>query len=395
MEIDRRAGLKKRPNFSKNTLFSPLGHSYLARGYTLLELLIAASLIGVVVSVAGYAMVLSITKNQKSSANSTISYNINRAAEFIQEEIRAANYVESNVAAAVSSISGFTLPTGATPILILSSSGGDSIVYYTQTASKPWVGPNAIYRWGYPLDADGRYDTTKSPSSEILVDNVDNRAATPQCPTGWQSTTSSSNTNRGFSACVRNNRLVEFSLNATVTQAVGATMNYGTQTSSYARSNNNIVDITFEVLGGSAQCSSTSPEVPMDTQITITANGTPIDYTLIKGTPLDLFEIPASAKIDVTTTAYWQCSSIKVVSTKTPNVQVRALRNGDSIPSITPFGNQSTIDLFLRKYIQSGKIVLPDNQIIYLFEMYGSDPNASYFDLQDNVVLATIKVPKP
>lgn len=80
-------------------------------------------------------------------------------------------------------------------------------------------------------------------------------------------------------------------------------------------------------------------------------------------------------------------------STGTTNSNVRALVNGATPPSYVPaFSNQSTIKSALSAYIDStGKIKIGPMDVIFLFELWGPDPNQSYFDMQDLVVLATFR----
>jgi hypothetical protein len=82
-------------------------------------------------------------------------------------------------------------------------------------------------------------------------------------------------------------------------------------------------------------------------------------------------------------------------STGTTTQNVRALVNGDSPPSYVPaFSNQSTIKSALSAYIDSsGKIKIGPLDIIFLFELWGTATNQSYFDMQDLVVLATFRIP--
>lgn len=137
------------------SLFS-LSRSRVSRGYTVIELLVAASLTGLVLSGSGFAWLNVVNANQKSKAASTLMYNVNRAAEFIQDEIKQANSIAPDAALAVTEITDFTLPTDATPVLVLNTAEGHKVVYYTQPATNPWVGPNVITRWGYPLDENGQ-----------------------------------------------------------------------------------------------------------------------------------------------------------------------------------------------------------------------------------------------
>jgi prepilin-type N-terminal cleavage/methylation domain-containing protein len=62
-------------------------------GFTLIELMMASMLTLVVVGVAGYGTVVMLRENTASSIASDTQYNLNRAADFITEEIKMANSV--------------------------------------------------------------------------------------------------------------------------------------------------------------------------------------------------------------------------------------------------------------------------------------------------------------
>jgi hypothetical protein len=59
-----------------------------------------------------------------------------------------------------------------------------------------------------------------------------------------------------------------------------------------------------------------------------------------------------------------------------------------------PYGTQPPIDAFLTKYLDpaTGKVKLAENQVIYLFELFTTNPSdpLGTYDMQDLVVLATI-----
>jgi hypothetical protein len=82
-------------------------------------------------------------------------------------------------------------------------------------------------------------------------------------------------------------------------------------------------------------------------------------------------------------------------STGTTTQNVRALVNGDTPPSYVPaFANQSTIKSTLGPYIDaSGKIRIGPMDVIFIFELWGTATNQSYFDMQDLVVLSTFRIP--
>ena len=80
------------------------------------------------------------------------------------------------------------------------------------------------------------------------------------------------------------------------------------------------------------------------------------------------------------------------VSGSTPTQQLVVLRDGDDVPQIPGFLNQANIVVFVEDYVDptTNKIVLDENQAIFLFELgttYMSSPAADY---QDLVVLVTL-----
>jgi hypothetical protein len=82
-------------------------------------------------------------------------------------------------------------------------------------------------------------------------------------------------------------------------------------------------------------------------------------------------------------------------STGVTGNNARALVNGDTPPSYVPaFSNQATIKSALSAYIGSdGKIKIGPMDVIFLFELWGTDTSQGYFDMQDLIVLATFRIP--
>jgi hypothetical protein len=73
-----------------------------------------------------------------------------------------------------------------------------------------------------------------------------------------------------------------------------------------------------------------------------------------------------------------------------PNVKV--LRDGDSVPNIPGFMNQSSVEAYVNHYIdhQTNKMRLHDNEVIYLFELGTTDINSAAADFQDAVVVVRL-----
>ena len=144
-------------------------------GFTLIELMMASMLTVIVVGVAGYGTLVMLRENTASSIASDTQYNLNRAADFIIEEIRSSGNViaDSSLTTILSTIGagGVCDTTGTTPVLGLSVNGSatTNVVYYRKAPGSPWLGTNAIYRCGPALDSNGNYGST---TSYLLVDLV-------------------------------------------------------------------------------------------------------------------------------------------------------------------------------------------------------------------------------
>ena len=75
----------------------------------------------------------------------------------------------------------------------------------------------------------------------------------------------------------------------------------------------------------------------------------------------------------------------------TSSDQLMVLRNGDTVPNISGYMGQSSVEDFVSDYIgDDGTVVLDENQSIYLFELGSTNPSSSAFDRQDLVVLVTM-----
>jgi len=82
--------------------------------------------------------------------------------------------------------------------------------------------------------------------------------------------------------------------------------------------------------------------------------------------------------------------TLEVSSTSnSPNLKV--LRNGDSVPEIPGAMGQDSIADYLQDYVdENNKIVLEENEAIFLFELGTTDLSSSAADFQDLVVLLTV-----
>ncbi len=132
--------------------------SPLTNAFTLIELLIGVALTLSVVSVAGFGLVNILRNEYKTNAESEIRNNLNRATEFISDETRRARVIVENQDDIVRP-EGNRIPSDAQMTLALKLPNyTDQIIYYTTSASNPWIGPRVLHRWGPPLDRNGNYE---------------------------------------------------------------------------------------------------------------------------------------------------------------------------------------------------------------------------------------------
>jgi prepilin-type N-terminal cleavage/methylation domain-containing protein len=164
----------------------------LNQGFTLVELLVAAALITIVVSITGVGIVAMLNKNVTADSEIERRTNLNRALDYIANEVR----MSSNVSGTTTS----SLPTGATGVLRLtipSDSTYPNREYYLRpiystctgnTTTSLWTSPNIICR--RQIASDG---TTVD---SMLVDGV---------------------INSGFTAAVTSNRQAALTLRGSTT----------------------------------------------------------------------------------------------------------------------------------------------------------------------------------
>ncbi len=403
-----------------------------SHGYSLVELLVAASLSVIVVGATGFGLQASLQANQKASANSTTLGRLNQVNEFMSDEIRAAIKVELDAAYAIDNKSpsfqaNLPLPKNQiVPVLALQMPGVfQRIIYYVGQPSSDRLGPKVLYRWGPMFDGSGDYKAdqvenpnvwTHTPLADLLATAV---IANPGCPSSdWQANPPVNAP--GFYTCVNstNARLVELNMTASVTRVTGSPITKSMKTMVFVRSEekeggggntpkfsisgkkltlDEPANVRFEVLGGSITCGAGGQNVPVTTKLFLNDNSTAETWDASQ--PLMKPALPKGTSVEVESqakgpTASGSCASHDLKANSTTNSPLlQVLVDGDPVPDITPFDNQATIDTFLRNYIQDGKIKLANNQAIYLFELGTTDSNSTAFDLQDNVVLATIESP--
>ena len=177
-------------------------------GYTLTELLIAASATLVVVGAASFGLFSILQGNTATKTQVEIRKGFHRGLDFISDEVRRAKTIDSDA----SGILGFD-PKDKTVVMVLNIPGDKNAIYYLKSnAGTDWLGPQVLYRWGPPFKEDGSYGTGKN-TSEALIDQVDGTASNPSCQTGWSASPSSGAT--GFYACIDpDEKMAQLYLNA-------------------------------------------------------------------------------------------------------------------------------------------------------------------------------------
>jgi hypothetical protein len=191
-------------------------------GFTLIELLTASMMTLVVVGVAGYGAVVMVRENTSVSIASDTQYNLNRAVDFITDEIRSATSVSTGDALPSGCGTGtatlkltipYTVPTN-TPAYstAVGTPSPYNVYYHTKAPSATWLGNNAIFRCGPSLKADGSVGVDDStglpvdPSNEVLVDLIASGRDSNDGGTCGQGTAYPNN-NQGFFVCVSGDRV--------------------------------------------------------------------------------------------------------------------------------------------------------------------------------------------
>ncbi len=179
-------------------------------GYTLVELLIAASATLVVIGAAGFGLVSTMQAIITGKTQVERRNEVNRGLDFISDEVRLATKIKTDPSTAFNEAKAdgkltFNPPLDAEPVLALNIPGvGDEVLYYVSSpaTSNRWIGPRVIYRFGPPLDSNGQYTNKDKPSAwgaEPLIDRVDDN------PISLLSCTDGKIEAKGFAACVNNN----------------------------------------------------------------------------------------------------------------------------------------------------------------------------------------------
>lgn len=159
-------------------------------GFTLVELLLAIIMGSLVISFSGLGLMAMIRVNQDSEAKITSQVELNRAINYISEDIRMANKIEAVP-------SGSNLPAGATGVFMLTIADNPSynLVYFIKASPANWYSPYTIYRAKADYSGGVNISLDDNEVNE-LVDAIALPGSEPTCDSG---TLEGAN---GFYACL-------------------------------------------------------------------------------------------------------------------------------------------------------------------------------------------------
>lgn len=391
-----------------------------SQGFTLPELLVAAVISLGVVAIGGFGLVSIFRSSQVANAQNERRVELNRSLDFMATEVRHADRILLD-ADNEPAPPGFNtaLPSGAEPVLMLKmpafTNVQQSVVYYTAPSpNNLWLGPQVVYRWGPKHNGDGTYadpSDLANWSHEPLIDSIQANSTSPSCPdTNW-----TANGNLGFGACVDSTGKMAKLFHAGVYDTPLQGSDLYTANTTVATRNSRIFTVTDTPSNGETVTIFEQSKMDirvLGSEITCGVGGDPINtsaaYELTLGQQISQSALSTVAPLGVQTnipvapgtelatdgasTTGGSCSPNISVSSDSNSNRVLTLRNGDSIPDYTPYGNQLPISTITQGYIDTNqRVTIADNQVIFLFELGSGSPGDASYDFQDLVILATIK----
>lgn len=171
--------------------------SALDKGFTLIELLVATIIMSSVVTLAGYGFVLLLEENKKAEFESQRRTNLNRALDYIANEVRMANTIEAGTASG--EVMKLTIPTVKTnyPVNIPNPTENDALSY--EFENSPAVTYSTANSTGVWADANSKAITR---NGNFLVDAIKAPTSPPDTTTDCPSTTGTLKGSDGFYVCI-------------------------------------------------------------------------------------------------------------------------------------------------------------------------------------------------
>jgi hypothetical protein len=424
-------------------------------GFTLMDLMVGATMTTAVIAAAGYGVASMISTSTASTSRSERRAELSRSNDFMATEIREGSGIVKDVSVATelptasatafaASYAGKVDTASVRKVLMVKTTETTPIVYFVaKPTSGSARGPRAIYRWGPAFDSTtGNYSNVSTPSSwvsEVLVDQIQNASGTtPTCSSGTV------NGDSGFYACVDSSgKSAQIFQNGKISKVLGASENYNVSMNAGSRKtavtvasasfatgavaaapwtlNNGVVTVNSSLnmsvryLGGDIVCGNVAYPIPTFGSVSLkagSANAVTTNLNMTQGADTTFSNVAANTTMTISGKAVGNSgsggcngSTYGPYSSSSNTTNVRSLKSGDPVPTTSGFLGQTSIDGYLtnastnpvtnRPIVKvsgsSRTIDLAPNQVIYLFELGGGNPGDASFDLQDMVVLATFQ----
>jgi prepilin-type N-terminal cleavage/methylation domain-containing protein len=207
-------------------------------GFTLVELLAALAITSVIVSVAGWGLVTLMSGKKVSDDLVDKQSEVNRASDFINDEIRRARFINKSDTMTAIQNGTFTVdgnlfdPNNKTIVLALqipdttddpatgvvdgdTNTNDEMVIYYIQSNEANWRGPQVIHRWGPTFNSNGLYSVDAAGNlnydnvNTVLIDGIQaTDLSNIACPANLTDKTPN-NAPSGFYACLGGQRFFQ------------------------------------------------------------------------------------------------------------------------------------------------------------------------------------------
>lgn len=245
-------------------------------GFTLTELLVGLFMSIFVIGALGFGLMTVLATSQSETSKVKARTENSRALDFISDEVRRARKIENF--ANSTNAPNFTT-TAKTVVLALdiplisdsatldtdsnATTKTERVVYYLKsTGLGNWKGPQVLYRWGPPLNANGEY-TAGTWTEQALIDGINNTTVSSPCTTGTVTPVTPA-TPTGFYACISGTNTAQLFLTGQTKTASGRYDDTQTNNSqvvararealAYKTDINNSVTWSFKDIGGPYNC---------------------------------------------------------------------------------------------------------------------------------------------
>jgi Tfp pilus assembly protein PilW len=251
-------------------------------GFTLIELLVGLVMSIFVIGALGFGLMTVLQTNQRENSKVKARTENSRALDFVSDEVRRARNIESDT---TFNAPRFPASPDKTVVLALdipeisdsatmdsdkdANTTNERIVYYLSSNIGPnWKGPQVLYRWGPPLDINGKY-TDGLWDAQALIDGINTTPVTNPCSTGTVSTVNPT----GFYACITGTNTAQLFLTGQTKTATGVNDNQTNDTQVVARARTRAANTTntfssiswsMKSLGGRYECDRSKPIAERD-----------------------------------------------------------------------------------------------------------------------------------